>query len=557
MSERTQPDARIPHEVQTRLADVREFRDELVAAAKQAIPQNPDEYLDVGAQELLEEPAPLRRPERTPSQDELDAQLTNLLGVIAEDEIPTAHVKLPAHGYDEHVATRMRQIPDASSLSAWDAPSLTNMLDLALGTPVAPEDAHVPKRRRREPHPPAPPRSYASLLDEPITPESFDGKPEQSVVVEDSVYVGGDHTPVPIGPVHTPVPPTGERPREPSRTHPVHDGKPRSRMSATAFMVVCAVGAANVGLMAGLYLHDDAESVTQTIDAPAPAAAPTPAAPAAAPAATPPATVDNAEAPEPPAEPAEDPLQTARVAIDGADADSADEALTDARRTGADPAFLERLNAELLVLRGDGAAAVPDLRAMTEAYSDDAMLWAALGRALAQAERDSEAERAFQRALELDEHAIDALVGLARLKTRAANIRAARAHLRDARQAYDAGEPNATAEARLFVTEGGIDFELGDFDEATAHAQRALTLDGRSAEAYLLLARIALERRDDSATDHLRAAAAGRAPPAEALGLLIPRLSGDEACTLADRYLVIAPHGYDLRDVRRVQQRCR
>ena len=220
-----------------------------------------------------------------------------------------------------------------------------------------------------------------------------------------------------------------------------------------------------------------------------------------------------------------------------------------------DPASVDRLRARAMVLGGDGAVAVAELREMTTTYPDDASIALALARVLAQAEEDTEAGSAFDRVLELDAQNVDAHVGLARLTTRAARLPRAREHLAAAREAYERGDSDPVLEARLSVTEGIIVFELGDYAEASRHAERALELDDQSAEAHLLLGRIAIER-DEDAAPHLRAAVAGRAPPAEALGMLVPR-AGDDSCELAERYLLIAPRGYDAPVVRRAQRRCR
>src|SRR5690606_3669735 len=96
-------------------------------------------------------------------------------------------------------------------------------------------------------------------------------------------------------------------------------------------------------------------------------------------------------------------------------------------------------------------------------------------------------------------------------------------------------------QARIAVARGRLDFENGDFEGAVRRANEALALDGQLAAAHLLLANVAIER-GQSPLEHLRKAAAGRAPSPEALGRLAVRLGrGEEACRLANRYLQVAP----------------
>jgi len=333
--------------------------------------------------------------------------------------------------------------------------------------------------------------------------------------------------------------------------------QPAFRTWLTVFIVLSAVGAINVGLLLGLYTNDETDAIPPATAAMGSVLATEASAPAAtAPAVEAPArhSLSGLEVPaEPKAE--EHVLSVAQRAIEAADVDAATVALDQARDAGAEPASLDRLRAQLMVLRGDAAAAVPELRAMTSVYADDAAIWLALARVLAQAEHDDAAERAFLRVLELDEHSVDAHVGIARLATRGTRLRTSRQHLGSAREAYERGEPDPVREARLHVTEGIIGFELGDYAGASSLAERALALDEKSAEAHLLLGRIAIQQERD-ASEHLWAAVAGRAPPAEALGMLVPR-AGESACELADRYLIIAPTGYDVRAVRRAQRDCR
>ncbi|MFK7991812.1 MAG: hypothetical protein AB8I08_37690 [Sandaracinaceae bacterium] len=256
------------------------------------------------------------------------------------------------------------------------------------------------------------------------------------------------------------------------------------------------------------------------------------------------------DAPEPTPEA---PLAEARAAIDMADVDVAQAALDRARAAQANPAMLRRLEAELTVLRGDGALSVPRLSELSEIH-DDAVLHVAYGRLLVQAERDEQAMRAFRRALVVDPTAVDAHLGLAGIRARAFAMPAARRHLREAREALE-GQPTQSARlrARLQVAEAMIALESGSRSRAEEAAQNALDLDPRSAEAHFLLARMTDNRE---ATRHLRFAVAGRAPAPVSTGMLASRVRGEEACELAARYLDRAPRGYDAPALRRVSRRC-
>ncbi|MBX3269079.1 MAG: tetratricopeptide repeat protein [Sandaracinaceae bacterium] len=309
-----------------------------------------------------------------------------------------------------------------------------------------------------------------------------------------------------------------------------------------------------------------AEPAPAVPSAAAPAAASAPAVAASAVEASAPAHVEPepevpavaeapAEAEAPPEPTAIELLAQVEDALRDADPESAAALLARARAAGVDRLAADRLDAALSVLRGDGAPAIPRLRSLAEQHRD-AAVWSALGRTLEQAERDTEAQQAFEAAIALDPQSVDAHVGLASIAARAAAIGAAQRHLRIAEEAAHAmGARDPVRDARLRVAAGMIQLEHGRLSEAAEEAARARLSDPRSAEASLLLARVALARRHD-ATPHLRAAVTGRAPPPVALGLLAPRVRSDEACELASRYLDRAPEGWDARAMRRIRSRC-
>ncbi len=355
--------------------------------------------------------------------------------------------------------------------------------------------------------------------------------------------------------------------------------RPRSR--GLVYAGLCGALGVAIGTAVGLTANLDPEAppatVVPTATASVPVAPEAPAASAAAPAAVAPAAVvqaveaapeeaapeeaasvaeDAAPAePAPPPETPEELLEQATDALRDVDLPAAEELIGRAREAGAAARDADRLDAQLAVLRGEGAPAVPRLRSMAERRRDPAV-WVALGRALEQAERDPEASQAFESALHLDPQSVDAHLGLASIAVRGANIAAAQRHLRIAEEAARAApDRDPLRDARLRVVSGQIHLERGRFSEATEEATRARVLDPRSAEAALLLGRIALARRQD-ALPHLRAAVEGRAPAPLALGLLAPRVRGEESCQLAGRYLDRAPEGWDARAMRRILSRC-
>lgn len=269
-----------------------------------------------------------------------------------------------------------------------------------------------------------------------------------------------------------------------------------------------------------------------------------------------PAVAPEPAAPAEPAAPEVDPLEEARIALRDADAEGVADALSRARTAGADAGAIARLDAELAVLRGDGAIAIERLREVAGTHRE-APLYVALGRVLVQAERDRDASDAFRTALELDPNDVDAHLGLSGIDARAAAIRSARRHHRDAVAA--AGErvsDDALLDARIRAADALILLESGEIASALREAEAARRLDSRSSEAALLMARIA-GMRNQPADAHLRHAVAGRAPAPMAIALLAQSLDGDEACDLASRYLERAPRGFDASAMRRIAQRCR
>ena len=249
-------------------------------------------------------------------------------------------------------------------------------------------------------------------------------------------------------------------------------------------------------------------------------------------------------------------LGKALVALDAGDVEAAQEAITKAREGRVGRRTVAVLEARRLVLEGIGNEAARQLRRLVR-RSRDADLWAAYGRALAQAESDRAAENAFERALRYDEDQVEAHLGLALVRTRRGALSGAASAIGEAARVIDAKELGSRWEARLLAARGRLLFENGAFGDAERKAREALEKDEDCAEAHLLLAVIADAQGGDPVPE-LRRALAARSPAPEVLGqLVIFDRRADDRCELAQRYMRAAPRGIDARDVRAVARRCR
>ncbi len=246
----------------------------------------------------------------------------------------------------------------------------------------------------------------------------------------------------------------------------------------------------------------------------------------------------------------------AHLALAARDVETAATRIEEAAATGHEALEVARLRGRMMVFRGDGAASASTLEPLAREHRD-AELFTALGALYAQAEEDRDASRAFAQALSRDRNQPEALLGQSLIDIRRGDLSSARRAIATAeREAESRGLAEALAPA-LAVARGRLEFEHGDFDETVEAANAALAADARFGPAHLLLANVAIER-GNAPLEALRAAVTGVMPPPEALGRLAPRLGrGEEACTLARRYLEAAPNGYDAPDVRRVAARCR
>ena len=245
------------------------------------------------------------------------------------------------------------------------------------------------------------------------------------------------------------------------------------------------------------------------------------------------------------------------LAVEAADVESAQGAIAQAEQAGISGAGLDRARAQLLVLEGKGQEAVADLRRYARRARGDADLWAALGRAYAQAESYRAARNAFEQALKHQRSNVEAHLGLALVLTRLGDLGRAARSVAAAERAVERQELGARYEARTLAARGRLRFEVGAFADAKELAVKAIEKDEDAAEAHFLLAMIAVEANSDP-IEHLRRANQGRATLPEAVAQLALRLpAGEERCVLARKYLSAAPRGYDARNVKRVLRRCR
>ncbi|HHH30611.1 MAG TPA: tetratricopeptide repeat protein, partial [Polyangiaceae bacterium] len=244
----------------------------------------------------------------------------------------------------------------------------------------------------------------------------------------------------------------------------------------------------------------------------------------------------------------------AQLAFEAGDFDATDTRLTAASSTGQETLAIARLRAQLEVMRGSGADAVSLVRTLAR-QNRDAIIWTALGDLYTQAEADRGASHAYARALEVEPGWPEALIGQAFLQIRAGNSSGASSLLAQVEASAQAAGRSPALLPRIEAARGWLAVEDHDFDQAVAHANAALEADGQESSAHLLLGTVAIERGQDP-TEHLQNAVAAHAPPPEALGQLVPRLSGEEQCALARRYLAVCPDGYDAAAVRRVVGRC-
>ena len=249
-------------------------------------------------------------------------------------------------------------------------------------------------------------------------------------------------------------------------------------------------------------------------------------------------------------------LGQARLALRARDLDTTQARLDAITQPGPLALDIGRVRAELLVARGEGELGIATVEALARENESDPQLWTALGALQAQAERDRDADRSFERALRIDPNRPQALLGQSLIQIRTGSLAAARRSIATAEREAERRELTDQLGPWIEVANGRYAFEMGSFEEVVRRANAAIAVDPNFATAHLLIANVAIERNDDPLVE-LRRAVGGFAPAPEALGRLAPRLGrGEEACRIAQRYMQIAPTGYDATEVRRIADRC-
>lgn len=243
------------------------------------------------------------------------------------------------------------------------------------------------------------------------------------------------------------------------------------------------------------------------------------------------------------------------LAAESGDVAAAHAAIERATQAGAGGPELAQARLRLAILEGAGEGAIAEGRTLAQQLND-ATTWSSLGRLQLQAERDRDASDSFRRALEIDAHDPEALLGRGLVGIRNGDLGGAAARLDAASAAATERRSGNDLEARILTARGRLLFEYGNFGSAASRAREAVEKDSRCADAHLLLANVTIETTGDPIPE-LRAAVTGTAPPPEAVGRLSARVpAGQEACELAARYLRAAPQGYDADRVRAVQEHC-
>jgi len=243
---------------------------------------------------------------------------------------------------------------------------------------------------------------------------------------------------------------------------------------------------------------------------------------------------------------------TVRVVLEDGDIARATQLLEDARRTGAPEPQLSRLRAELAVAAGHGELAVAMVREFTRAHGNDAALLVALARLQLQAEDGAAADATARRVLGLAPENGEALYVRAYVSYVDGRFSTASELLdRAARTAR-----GASLTARVTALRGMLAFESDRYGSPGPLADQAAAADPHCGVAHLL--RALINERDRSAQrTALSAAVAGTDPPAEAVARLATSLGpSPEGCALAERYVRMAPDGYDRRDVESVRADC-
>jgi tetratricopeptide (TPR) repeat protein len=244
---------------------------------------------------------------------------------------------------------------------------------------------------------------------------------------------------------------------------------------------------------------------------------------------------------------------TVRTALDAADFARATQLLEQARSAGAPEPALSRLRAELAVAAGHGALDVETVQTFLRTHRNDVSLLVSLARLQLQAEEGNDADDTARRILSLSSENPEALY----VRAYAAYVDG---HFGTSDELLDraqVGARNVSLRARVAALRGMLAYEDRRYGNPQSLADEAIAADGRCATAHLLRALVA--SRDPSAQRAaLEAAAQGTDTPAEAIGRLAMALGPNaQGCALAERYVRMAPDGYDRRDVDDIRGDCR
>lgn len=226
-----------------------------------------------------------------------------------------------------------------------------------------------------------------------------------------------------------------------------------------------------------------------------------------------------------------------------------------------DDPMLQKHQLELSLYDGAGEGALAAAEQAAKAR-EDASIWVLYGQLLYQAERNSDASKAFEHAVSLDAARGDAWLGRAFASIRKGDLGWAERSIDSAaRSLENPAGPKYVREIDISAARARLRYEMGDFSGSERYARAALQQGTPPAqqpgEAHLALANLRVEMGNDP-TNELRAAASAEWPPTvEAWGRLARQLEhGTDACTFGKRYLSAAPNGYDADSVRRIVAEC-
>ncbi len=242
-----------------------------------------------------------------------------------------------------------------------------------------------------------------------------------------------------------------------------------------------------------------------------------------------------------------------RTALDAADLPRATQLLEAARGAGAPEPQLSRMRADLAVASGHGQLDVDAVRGFLRTHRNDVALMISLSRLQLQAEETNAADDTARRVLSLSPENGEALYVRA-------YVAYVDGHFSTTAELLDRAARSvrsASLQARLAALRGMLAYEESRYGNPQQLADQAIAADPRCATAHLLRALIASRDRDAQRAA-LQEAARGTDTPAEAIARLAMSLgSNAEGCALAERYVRMAPDGYDRRDVDDVRSDCR